>query len=77
MLFAHGRRWHVDVVGDVDADDDEYGVLEVHFRNLRNKMTLYVKAWVFLSCIVVRRSPPKKCAFKKKSRSREGFARPL
>ena len=39
MLFAHDRRWHVDVVGDVDADDDEYEVFEGHFRNLRNKMT--------------------------------------
>ena len=39
------------------------GVFEGHFRNLRNKMTPYVKTWLFLSCIVVRRSPPKNVLF--------------
>ena len=40
------RRRHDDVVDDVAADNDEYEIIDGHFRVLRQKLCLYAKTLV-------------------------------
>ena len=47
--FWGRRQRRVGVVGDVDAGDDENALFGGHFRNLHDKMTLWVKTWTFFS----------------------------